>query len=154
SYSLIAGIIAGDFDNVRWETLCALAKGLGVAEERLFAVAMGAANEQFRESDFLTLHEKYLDIMGDHRAAADSMLQLLQREIARLQEPHHSDNPQPASPCSHPQNHKRLFNKGENLQQYVLRIMKEKHLTLKEVAERSQQQISKGYLCNLLHRSA
>src|SRR5262249_59734994 len=69
SYSLIAGIIAGDFDNVRWETLCALAKGLGVAEERLFAVAMGAANEQFRESDFLTLHEKYLDIMGDHRAA-------------------------------------------------------------------------------------
>ena len=154
SYSLIAGLAAGDYENVRWETLRALAKGLGVAEERLFAVAIGAMSEDFLESDFLILHEKYLDLMGAHRAAVDGLLQLLQREIARLQEHQQSASQQPLALDPPPQNGKRLFIKGENLQQYVLRIMKEKRLTLKEVAQRSQQQISKGYLCNLLHRAA
>ena len=152
SYSLIAGITAGEFNNVRWHTLRALAKGLGVAAERLFAVAIGVASEEFRESDFLTLHHKYLELTTDHRSVIDSLLRLLHREIERLRAQQECDPQLPSSTEPITQNGKPKFDAGESLTQYVTRLMEEKRLSLQDVAERSQQQISKAYLCDLLHR--
>ena len=152
SYSRIAGLAAGDFDNVRWETLRALAKGLGVAEERLFAVAIGITSEDYRESDFINLNDKYLDLAGDDRAAADSLLQLLHREISRLQG--RQNGSCQASFDAATKNGKELSEKRESLRDYVARVLKEKRLKLQDVTERSQQQISKGYLCYLLHNRA
>jgi transcriptional regulator with XRE-family HTH domain len=152
SYSLIAGIAAGDFNNVRWQTLRALARGLGVAAERLFAVAIGAASEEYRESDFLTLYYKYLELTADHRSAIDSLLRLLRREIERLRAQQERDGQSPSTTEPGTQNGKPKFDTSENLTQYVTRLMEEKHLSMQDVAERSQQQISKAYLCDLLHR--
>ncbi len=151
SYSLIASIAAGDYENVRWETLCALARGLGVAAERLFTVAIGAASEEFRESDFLIMYDKYKDLSGDNRVAADSLLRLLHREIEHLVRRQNDKRERQPSFETAPSNATQSFRKSENLPQYVARVLKEKQLTLQEVAQRSRQKISKAYLCNLLH---
>src|SRR5262249_24881811 len=50
------------------------------------------------------------------------------------------------------QNGKPKFAERGSLAQYVTRLMEEKRLSMQEVAERSQQQISKAYLCDLLHQ--
>lgn len=152
SYSLIAGIAAGDFNNVRWQTLRALARGLGVAAERLFAVAIGAASEEYRESDFLTLHNTYLDLTADRRSAIDSLLRLLHREIERLRAQQERDRQTSSTSETITQNGEPKFEEGENLPQYVTRLMEEKQLSMQAVAERSRQQISKAYLCDLLHQ--
>ena len=150
SHSLIAALAAGDWKNIRFATLRALAKGLGVAEERLFAVAMGAELQDFCRADFVMLAEKYQDLSETDKAEVDELLALLHREIERLRR---RQGPAPAGngPVTVVIRNDLMGSprKGKRLNEYVRGQLKEKHLTLQEVERRSQQKISATYICNI-----
>ncbi len=150
SYSLVAGILAGDFDNLRCKTLQAIARGLGVAEERLFAVAIGSEMPDFQEGDFTLLYRKYQDLTEEGKEEIASLLELLHREIERLR---WRIKIEPDAQHKALSNYIRLvpMRKAESLKAYVCRMLKEKRLTLKEVERRSQQTISATYVSNILN---
>ncbi len=152
SDSRIAGLIAGDCDNLRCETLRALAKGLGVAEERLFAVAIGAPVSEVQEYDFLVLYGKYKGLGEAEQREIDGLLMLLHREIERLLRRHDSsDRRFVHSPAENGQDSiPQRLPETSGLKAYLCRMLKEKGLTLKEIEQRSQQKISVSYLRNIV----
>jgi transcriptional regulator with XRE-family HTH domain len=154
SYSHIAGILAGDVENLRFETLRAIARGLGVAEERLFAIAIGSAMPDLQECDFALLYRKYAILSGEDKEQSTYLLELLQREIERMRQRESIKMKSGAQfnaliDCvGPPPPHKR-----ENLKEYVRRIFREQRLTLKKVVQRSHQKISSAYVGNILYSS-
>jgi transcriptional regulator with XRE-family HTH domain len=154
SDSRIAGLAAGDCDNLRYETLRALAKGLGIAEERLFAVAIGMENPEVQEYDFLVLYRKYTDLSSADRQEIDGLLALLHREIERLRIRTTSSRQMIQSTSedgTHRQNGKPdIMPQGAGLKNYLCRLLKENHITLKEIEQRSNHKISVSYLRNLI----
>lgn len=72
--------------NVSPEKLSALAKGLGVTEEEIFAIARGKnPNEQAKaEERFISLSVKFTELKGQNRERAEFLIEVLEREIARM----------------------------------------------------------------------
>jgi transcriptional regulator with XRE-family HTH domain len=155
SYSLIAAIAAGDCENLRFETLRALAKGLGVAHERLFGVAIGQELEEFQEADFVALADKYLALANEDQAELESLLALLDREIERLlvRQKYQADRNRPCAMAA-PKRLSLAAPNGESFRDFVCRTLKEKRLTLEAVQQRSRRKISASYLSNMVHYRA
>ena len=155
SDSRIAGLAVGDSENLRCETLCALARGLGVAEERLFAVAIGTEISELQEYDFLVLYREYTDLSGADQQEIDRLLALLHREIERLSRRKNSSviplaqhEKKDIPEC---QNHSPFsLSERVSLKEYICRLLKENRLTLKDVEQRSEQKISVSYLRNII----
>jgi transcriptional regulator with XRE-family HTH domain len=154
SDSRIAGLAAGDCDNLRCETLRALARGLGIAEERLFAVAIGMENAEVQEYDFLVLYRKYNDLCSADKQETDGLLALLHREIERLRTRTAGSRQMIQSANedgTYRQNGKPdIMPQGAGLKSYLCRLLKENQITLKEIEQRSNQKISVSYLRNLI----
>ena len=154
SDSRIAGLAAGDCDNLRCETLRALAKGLGIAEERLFAVAIGMENPEVQEYDFLVLYRKYTDLSSADRQEVDGLLALLHREIERLRTRTTGSRQMIQSALESEANKQNgkpdIMPQGAGLKSYLCRLLKENQITLKEIEQRSNQKISVSYLRNLI----
>lgn len=73
--------------NVSPEKLKALAKGLGITEDEIFAVARGQApedSEKFKDSRFALLSLKFDKIPPDQRVNVEALIELLDRELDRL----------------------------------------------------------------------
>ena len=155
SDSRIAGLAAGDCDNLRCETLRALARGLGIAEERLFTVAIGMGNPEVQEYDFLVLYRKYNDLGSADRQETDGLLALLHREIERLQRRTINGGRQMIESAIESEAKKQngkgnTMPEGAGLKSYLCRLLKENHITLKEIEQRSNQKISVSYLRNII----
>jgi transcriptional regulator with XRE-family HTH domain len=71
--------------NVSPEKLSALAKGLGVTEEEIFAVVRGRnPNEQSKtEERFRLLGKKFNDLDEEYKTKIEFLVEILEREIAR-----------------------------------------------------------------------
>lgn len=152
SYSLIAAIAAGECENLRFETLRALAKGLGVAQERLFAVAIGSEMQEFHEADFAVLHDKYQDLADEDKPELEGLLALLHREMERMLLRQNSSAGRNQQCAIAPQNSLSFaLPKSESLREFVYRTLKEKRLTLHEVEQRSKQKISAAYVSNIIN---
>lgn len=72
--------------NVSPEKLSALAKGLGVTEEEVFAAVRGKnPNEQSKtEERFRLLGKKFSELEGENKLKAEFLVEILEREIARM----------------------------------------------------------------------
>lgn len=72
--------------NVSPEKLSALAKGLGVTEEEVFAVARGKIpNKQLvTEERFELLRIKFSELQGSNKAKAEVLVETLERELNRM----------------------------------------------------------------------
>ncbi|HEY0100855.1 MAG TPA: helix-turn-helix transcriptional regulator [Pyrinomonadaceae bacterium] len=92
SGGLISHVTVGDIINknrgdVKTETLRGLAKGLGVTEEEVFAVARGKKPEDdpdFLKSRLGLLSLKFDKIPIDKRVNVEALIELLDREVERL----------------------------------------------------------------------
>jgi transcriptional regulator with XRE-family HTH domain len=153
SYSHIASILTGNYDNLRWETLKALARGLGVAEERLFRVAIGSTIEDFQACDFALFYRKFEDLLKEDKQESTLLLDLLHREIERMRQRIKAADSPPFKAFTD-QFALRPAVKKESLREYVCRNLKEKRLTFKEVEKRSQQTISAAYIGTILNNGA
>ena len=72
--------------NVSPEKLTALAKGLGVTEEEIFAIARGKKpNEQAKnEERFIQLGIRFNALKGQNKMKAEFLVETIEREIARM----------------------------------------------------------------------
>jgi transcriptional regulator with XRE-family HTH domain len=72
--------------NVSPEKLSALAKGLNVTEEEIFAVArQKQPNEHAKtEERFAMLSTKFSELTGQNRLKAEILLEVLERELGRM----------------------------------------------------------------------
>jgi transcriptional regulator with XRE-family HTH domain len=88
SDSYIGSIAAGNTGSVTVGKLKALARGMDVSEDEIFAIARGAAPgdlRDFQESRFAMLFEKYSQLPGDDRAEMLVLLEAVEHEIERRQ---------------------------------------------------------------------
>ena len=84
SDSYICGIINGTVGSLTIIKLKALAQGLGIGEDELFAVARGvtpADDNEFQESEFATLFCKYKDLSDEDKKVVLTLLEVVDREI-------------------------------------------------------------------------
>lgn len=89
SDSYVAGITSGNVRNLTVEKLKALARGLGVPEDQLIAVASGirpADEEEFRQSEFATLFAKYRYLPEHDKQELQVLLNVLDHELERRQQ--------------------------------------------------------------------
>jgi transcriptional regulator with XRE-family HTH domain len=138
----VANILAGDTTNLRVKTLKALARGLGVAEERLFAVARGMSGDyEFEESDFISLFHRYEMLSEEDKAETDTLLDTVSREIDR-----------PLSQTGWRMEDATEMNRiiqlsgRETLGDFVRRLLDERGLSFKDAEMRSQGRISHSYV--------
>ena len=86
SDSYVAGITAGTIRNLTIDKLKALARGLGVAESQILAVASGIPlqeNWDLYESGFAGLFHKYKELSEEDKKEVDAILEMVYREIER-----------------------------------------------------------------------
>ncbi len=82
SDSYVWHITAGQYRSLTVEKLQALARGLDVPEDEVFAAARGCSNlDQFEHSDFALLYRKYLSLSEQDKQGVDELLNSLRREI-------------------------------------------------------------------------
>ena len=84
SDSYVCGIINGNVGSLTITKLKALAQGLGVPEDELFAVARGRStkdNQEFQESTFASLYDKYKDLSEEDKKEVYKLIEVLDREI-------------------------------------------------------------------------
>ncbi len=141
--SHVANILAGDTTNLRVQTLKALARGLGVAEERVFAIARGLSGDyEFQESDFIALFRRYETLSEADKAEVDAVLDTASREIGR-----HSSRTQWQRLQDMAETNRPIELSGrKTLREYVRRLLDERGLSFKDVAMRSQGRISHSYV--------
>ena len=86
SHSAVYDIINGRSLNPKTDTLKALAKGLGVAEELIFAAARGKSpnGEKIAHEQFENLSLKFSGIPSTKKERAQALLDMLDREFDRL----------------------------------------------------------------------
>jgi hypothetical protein len=81
---LIAASQSYQFPSISQASSKALARGLEVAEERLFAIARGLSGDyEYRESDFIALFRRYETLSEADKVEIDSLLDAVSREIER-----------------------------------------------------------------------
>ncbi len=87
SDSYICSISAGNVGSPTVGKLKALARGLGVPEEEVFAVARGVPLEQaaFQSSAFAMLFDKYKGLSNEDKQAVEPLLKVLDNELERRQ---------------------------------------------------------------------
>lgn len=88
SDSYVAGITNGNVRNLTLDKLKALARGLGVTEDKIIAVASGLASlaeDGFHQSDFASLFKKYKYLSEQDKKEVQVLLQVLDNEIERRQ---------------------------------------------------------------------
>lgn len=87
SDSYVAGITNGNVRNLTLDKLKALARGLGIPEYKLIAVAsgFGAEEPEFQESDFATLFSKYRYLSDADKREVEVLLAVLDHELERRQ---------------------------------------------------------------------
>jgi transcriptional regulator with XRE-family HTH domain len=88
SDSYIYSIVSGSTGSLTISKLRALATGLGVPEDDVFAAARGVAQEddlEFRGSDFANLFSKYKELPPDDKRDIHVLLDTLAFEIERRQ---------------------------------------------------------------------
>src|SRR5215467_10651430 len=86
SDSYVAGNTAGAIRNLTIDKLKALARGLGVAESQILAVASGIPlpeNGDLYESGFARLFHKYKELSEEDKREVDAILEMVSREIER-----------------------------------------------------------------------
>src|SRR5947209_2606346 len=84
SDSYVCGIINGNVGSLTITKLKALALGLGVPEDELFAVARGQSpqdNQEFWESTFASLFDKYKHLSDEDKKEVFKLLEVVDREI-------------------------------------------------------------------------
>lgn len=84
SDSYICSITTGGAGSVTVAKLKALARGLDVPEDDIFAAARGSQSEddgEFQVSDFALLFRKFKDLAPEDKGEVQALLQVLQREI-------------------------------------------------------------------------
>ncbi len=139
----VANILAGDTSNLRIQTLEALARGLGVAEERLFAITRGLPGDyQFQENDFVSLFRRYDALSEAHRGETDTLMETVSREIERRSS---QTGWQRLEEMAEPSRLIEL-SRREALEDYVRRLLDERGLTFKDVEMRSGGRISHSYV--------
>ncbi|MEW6210216.1 MAG: hypothetical protein AB1631_17755 [Acidobacteriota bacterium] len=139
----VANILAGDAFNLRIQTLKALARGLGVAEERLFAIARGLPGDyEFEESDFISLFRRYEMLSETDKAGTDALLDTVSRELnCRLSQTRWHSLEEMIEP-----NRPIQLSRRETLGAYIRRLLDEKRLSFKDVELRSQGRIGHSYV--------
>jgi transcriptional regulator with XRE-family HTH domain len=87
SDSYVAGITNGNVRNLTLDKLKALARGLGISEYKLIAVASGFGHQDpaFQESDFANLFSKYRYLSDDDKREVQVLLNVLDHELERRQ---------------------------------------------------------------------
>ena len=72
--------------NVSPEKLSALAKGLGITEEEIFAVARGKIPNELAKMDerFVILGIKFGNLTGQNKVKAEILVEIIEREFARM----------------------------------------------------------------------
>lgn len=88
SDSYVAGITNGNVRNLTLDKLKALARGLGVTEDKIIAIASGLASmpeDGFHQSDFASLFKKYTYLSDQDKKEVQVLLQVLDNEIERRQ---------------------------------------------------------------------
>ena len=84
SDSYVCGIINGNVGSLTIAKLKALALGLGVPEDDVFAVARGVSqkdNHEFQESTFALLFNKYKELSESDKKEVLKFIEILDREI-------------------------------------------------------------------------
>jgi transcriptional regulator with XRE-family HTH domain len=84
SDSYVCGIINGNVGSLTIAKLKALALGLGVPEDEVFAVARGVSpkdNQEFQESTFALLYYKYKELSDEDKGEVIKFIEVLDREI-------------------------------------------------------------------------
>lgn len=139
----VANILAGDTSNLRIQTLEALARGLGVAEERLFAIARGLSGDyEFRESDFIALFRRHGTLSETDRAETDALLEMVGREIEQRSSQTEWQRLQGMTETNRLIELSNRKTPGE----YVRRLLDERSLSFKDVEMRSGGRISHSYV--------
>lgn len=88
SDSYIYSILSGNIGSLTVAKLKALALGLGVAEDEVFAAARGLAPEDepdFQGSHFASLYRKYSDLSNEDKREVQILVEVLNHEIERRQ---------------------------------------------------------------------
>ena len=88
SDSYIGNIVTGSVGSVTVGKLKALARGLDVTEEEIFAVARGSSPgdvRDFQKSRFALLFEKYKKLAGEDQTEMLILLEAVEHEIERRQ---------------------------------------------------------------------
>lgn len=83
----ISDIVSGKTREVRSGTIAALARGLDVSEDEVFAIVSGRTPEEeqnYRESRFALLSLKFDRLPPDKRVNVEALIELLDRELERL----------------------------------------------------------------------
>ncbi|MEW6207665.1 MAG: helix-turn-helix transcriptional regulator [Acidobacteriota bacterium] len=139
----VANILAGDSFNLRIQTLKALARGLGVAEERLVAIARGLSGDyEFKESDFIALFRRYETLSETDKVEVRAILNTMSREIERLSSQTKWQRLQDMMETSRPI----ALSRRESLGAYIRRLLDERGLSFKDVEMRSGERISHSYV--------
>jgi transcriptional regulator with XRE-family HTH domain len=94
SDSYIGNIVTGSVGSVTVVKLKALARGLDISEDEIFAIARGASPSDLRDfhkSRFATLFDKYNRLPADDKRELLILLDALEHEIDRRQLRHDLD---------------------------------------------------------------
>lgn len=86
SDSYVASITTGNVRNLSLEKLKALARGLGVTEREIFAVACGVPlpiEEDFQKTDFAELFYKYKRLSEEDKKQMQPILAMVNDEMER-----------------------------------------------------------------------
>lgn len=86
SDSYICGIVNGNFGSLTVAKLKALAYGLGVPEDEIFAVARGIPpqdSREYMESEFASLFSKFKSLPDKDKQEVVALLEMIDREIER-----------------------------------------------------------------------
>jgi transcriptional regulator with XRE-family HTH domain len=86
SEGYICGIAKGKVGDLTVGKLLALARGLGVADEEIIAVASGILlkdKNRFQESEFAILYQRYIELPDDDKREVIMLLKMIDREIER-----------------------------------------------------------------------
>jgi transcriptional regulator with XRE-family HTH domain len=86
SDSYVASITTGNVKNLSLEKLKALARGLGVTEREIFAVACGVPlpiEEDFQKTDFAELFYKYKRLSEEDKKQMQPILAMVNDEMER-----------------------------------------------------------------------
>lgn len=85
--SYVSRIENGQVTNPTHKKLSALAAGLGISEDNVFAVARGQKyedSEDFKSSRFASMALKFSKIPSGKRISVDQLIEILDRELDRL----------------------------------------------------------------------
>lgn len=85
SHATVSDIINGNQRDLKTETLRGLAKGLGVSEEEIFAVARGKTldTEEAFTGEFAVLFKGFHDLSPEDQAEMRAMVRMLATEVER-----------------------------------------------------------------------